>query len=64
MKKYSYQAKTFEEAKNLALAELMEQQENLYIKEVESVNKLFSKKSVIEVIRKEDVLEYIKELLR
>ena len=64
MKKYSYQAKTFEEAKNLALRELMEQQENLYIKEVESVNKLFSKKSVIEVIRKEDVLEYIKELLR
>jgi len=64
MKKYSYQAKTYEEAKNLALAELMEQQENLYIKEVESVNKLFSKKSVIEVIRKEDVLEYIKELWR
>ena len=41
MKKYNYQAKTFEEAKNLALRELMEQQENLYIKEVESVNKLF-----------------------
>ena len=64
MKKYSYQAKTFEEAKNLAMAELMEQQENLFIREVESVNKLFNKKSVIEVVRKEDVLEHIKEMLK
>ena len=61
MKKYTYQAKTFEEAKNMALAELMEQQENLYIKEIESSTNLFSKKSVIEVVKKEDVLEYIKE---
>ena len=64
MKKYTYQAKTFEEAKNMALAELMDQQENLYIKEIESSTKLFSKKSVIEVIKKEDVLEYIKELIK
>ena len=64
MKKYTYQAKTFEEAKNMALAELMEQQENLYITEIESSTKLFSKKSVIEVIKKEDVLEYIKELIK
>ena len=64
MKKYTYQAKTFEEAKNMALAELMEQQENLYINEIESSTKLFNKKSVIEVIKKEDVLEYIKELLK
>lgn len=64
MKKYNYQAKTFEEAKTIALTELMEQQENLYIREIESSNKLFSKKSVIEVIKKEDVIEYIKELLK
>ena len=64
MKKYTYQAKTFEEAKNMALAELMEQQENLYIKEIESSTKLFNKKSVIEVVKKEDVLEYIKELIK
>ena len=64
MKKYTYQAKTFEEAKNLALAELMEQQENLYIKEIENSTKLFNKKSVIEVVKKEDVLEYIKELIK
>ena len=42
MKKYNYQAKTFEEAKSLAMAELMEQQENLFIREIESVNKLYS----------------------
>ena len=64
MKKYTYQAKTFEEAKNMALAELMDQQENLYIKEIESSTKLFNKKSVIEVVKKEDVLEYIKELIK
>lgn len=64
MKKYTYQAKTFEEAKNMALTELMEQQENLYINEIESSTKLFNKKSVIEVIKKEDVLEYIKELIK
>ena len=63
MKKYTYQAKTFEEAKNMALAELMEQEGNLYINEIESSTKLFNKKSVIEVIKKEDVLEYIKELM-
>lgn len=64
MKKYTYQAKTFEEAKNEALADLMEQQENLYIKEIESSTRLFNKKSVIEVVKKEDVLEYIKELIK
>ena len=64
MKKYTYQAKTFEEAKNLAMAELMEQEGNLYIKEIESSTKLFSKKSVIEVIKKEDVVEHIKELIK
>ena len=64
MKKYTYQAKTFEDAKNAALADLMEQQENLYIREIESSTKLFSKKSVIEVVKKEDVLDYIKEMLK
>ena len=64
MKKYTYQAKTFEEAKNLAMAELMEQEGNLYIKEIESSTKLFNKKSVIEVIKKEDVIEHIKELVK
>lgn len=64
MKKYTYQAKTFEEAKNMALAALMEQENNLYIKEIESSTKLFNKKSVIEVIKKDDVVEHIKELIK
>ena len=63
MKKYTYQAKTFTEAKNQAMADLMEQESNLYIKEIESSTKLFNKKSVIEVIKKEDV-EHIKELIK
>ena len=64
MKKYTYQAKTYEEAKNMAMADLMEQEENLYIKEILNSNKLFNKKSVIEVIKKSDVIEYIKELVK
>ena len=44
MKKYTYQAKNFNEAKNLAMTELMEQEENLYIKEIESSTKLFNKR--------------------
>ncbi len=64
IKKYTYQAKTFDEAKNNALVDLMEQEENLYINEIESSTKLFNKKSVIEVIKKDDVLEYIKELIK
>ena len=64
MKKYTYQAKNFNEAKNLAMAELMEQEDNLYIKEIESSNKLFNKKSVIEVIKKDDVVDGIKELIK
>ena len=64
MKKYTYQAKTYEEAKNNALASLMEQEVNLYIKEIESSTKLFNKKSVIEVIKKDDVVEHIKELIK
>jgi len=64
MKKYTYQAKTFEEAKNEALSSLMEQEGNLYIREIENSTKLFSKKSVIEVIKKDDVIEHIKDLVK
>lgn len=64
MKKYTYQAKNYEEAKNTAMAELMEQEGNLYIKEIENSTKLFNKKSVIEVIKKEDVVNHIKDLIK
>jgi len=64
MKKYEYVAKNFNEAKNEALVNLMEQEENLYIREIESSQKLFNKKSVIEVVKKEDVIEHIKDMLK
>ena len=64
LKKNTYTAKTYDEAVNQALADLMDVQENLFIKEVESSKGLFSKKSVIEVVRKDDVLEYIKEMIK
>lgn len=64
MKKYTYEAKNFEDAKSQAMAALMETEENLYIREIESINKLFNKKSVIEVIKKEDVIEHIKDLIK
>lgn len=64
MEKHTYQAKTFDEACNLACSELIDTKENLYIREIESSKGLFNKKSVIEVVKKEDVLEHIKELLK
>ena len=64
LNKKTYTAKTYDEAVNQALADLMDVQENLFIKEVESSKGLFSKKSVIEVVRKDDVLEYIKEMIK
>ena len=64
LNKKTYTAKTYDEAVNQALADLMDVQENLFIKEVESTKGLFSKKSVIEVVRKDDVLEYIKEMIK
>ena len=64
MKKYEYSAKNFNDAKNEALVNLMEQEENLYIREIESSQKLFSKKSVIEVVKKDDVVLHIKEMLK
>ena len=64
LKKYNYQAKTYEDAVSLAKAELMDTEENLFIRETESSKGLFNKKSVIVVVKKEDVLEYIKEMLK
>lgn len=59
-----YVGKTKEEAINNAKVELQELEENLYIKETEVKSGLFSKKVEIEVIRKADVADYIKELVK
>ena len=62
--KNRYSGKTREEAINNAKIALQDLEENLYIKEVEVKNGLFNKKVEIEVIRKDDVADYIKELTK
>ena len=61
--KNRYNGKNKEEAINNAKIALQELEENLYIKEIEVKSGLFNKKVEIEVIRKDDVIEYIKELI-
>lgn len=63
MNKHKYIGKTIEEAKNLAMADLQETLDNLYIKETSVKNGLFNKKVEIEVIEKRDVVTFIKEYL-
>lgn len=62
--KNRYNGKTREEAINNAKIALQEMEENLYIKEIEVKNGLFNKKVEIEVIRRDDVIEYIKEYVK
>ena len=62
--KNRYSGKTKEEAINTAKISLQEMEENLYIKELEVKNGLFNKKVEIEVIRRDDVIEYIKEYIK
>ena len=62
--KNRYNGKTKEEAINNAKIALQEMEENLYIKEIEVKTGLFNKKVEIEVIRRDDVIEYIKEYVK
>lgn len=62
--KNRYSGKTKEEAINNAKIALQEMEENLYIKEIEVKSGLFNKKVEIEVIRRDDVIEYIKEYVK
>jgi len=62
--KNRYTGKTKEEAINNAKIALQEMEENLYIKEIEVKSGLFNKKAEIEVIRRDDVIEYIKEYIK
>ena len=62
--KNRYSGKTKEEAINNAKIALQEMEENLYIKEIEVKNGLFNKKVEIEVIRRDDVIDYIKEYVK
>lgn len=63
MKKYEYSGKTLKEAIDNAKIALQELEENLIIKEKESKTGLFNKKVTIEVIRKAEITDFIKEYL-
>ena len=63
MKKYEFEAKTYEEAINKAVNELNTPQENLIIKILEEKNGLLKKSTKIEVIKHNDLVNYVKEVL-
>ena len=64
MIKNKYTGKTKEEAIQNAKIALQEMEENLYIKELETKSGLFSKKVEIEVVTRDEVIEFIKEYLK
>jgi len=62
---YKYEGKNIEEATLKATNELNENLDNLYIQQSEEEGKLFkSKKYIIEVVKKQDVFDYIKDYIR
>lgn len=64
MQKYKYVGKTKEEALTKAIEELELQENEYYIEEQEVKQGLFKGKSVeIEIIKKEDIITFIKEFL-
>lgn len=64
MKKYEFSGKNYDEAVNNAKISLQELEDNLIIKEKETKSGLFSKKVIIEVIPKEEVVEFLKEYIK
>ena len=64
MIKNNYTGKTLEEAINNAKIALQETENSLYIKELETKSGLFNKKVEIEVIRRDDVITFIKDYLK
>ena len=64
LNKLRYTGKTKEDAINNAKIELQELEDDLIIKEIDVKSGLFNKKVEIEVIRKADIADYIKELVK
>lgn len=64
MKKYEFSGKTYEEAVNTAKIELQELEDQLIIKEKETKSGLFNKKTTIEVIRKAEIIDFVKEYIK
>lgn len=63
MKKYNYEAKTYEEAKAKALSDLKIEEENLIINITEEKQGLLKKSVKIEVVTINDLINYIKETI-
>ena len=63
MEKYKFTAKTKESAKELALYELKTDENNIIYTTKEVKSGLFGKKIEIEVVKKEDIINLIKENL-
>ena len=63
MKKYNYEAKTKEEAINKALSELNTTQDNIIVKVLEEKQGLLKKIIKIEVIKINDLTDYLKECI-
>ena len=63
MNKHEYIGKNIEEATLMAMEDLQDTKDNLYIKEVPVKNGLFSKKTKIEVATKDEIVNYIKTFL-
>ncbi len=60
-----FEGKTENDAKEKCLIELNSKEEELYIKQTETEAKLFkSKKIIIEAIKKQDIIDYIKEYIK
>ena len=63
MEKYKFTAKTEEAAKEQALYELKTEENNIIYETKEVKSRLFGKKIEMEVVKKEDIIELIKENL-
>ncbi len=63
MKKYIYEGKNYEEAKNKALMELNSEEDNLIINILEEKQGLLKKTIKIEVISVNDIMDFLKETI-
>ena len=64
MKKYTFEGKTIEEAKNKAISELNTTEDNLIIKVLSEKQGLIKKVVKIEVINVNDVIAYLKDSIK
>ena len=64
MKKYTFEGKTIEEAKNKAISELNTTEDNLIIKVLSEKQGLLKKIAKIEVIKINDIINYLKDNIK